>query len=152
MTTKETLTYVAFDGKEFSDMQECIDYEEEVKVIPALNKYGFMFFDEYGDEIKIEPNNRLCEYDKAGYIVMKQELPEEIYKHFYEVSGYYIPKNPGVYRYLDYGWEEVSESYNILIKLMSVFNDKDDSSGSSKAGSIPFTDDEYEYTEHFKEW
>lgn len=143
MTTKETIVYVAFDGKEFEDMQDCLDYEEEAKVIPALNKYGFMFFDECGNEIKIEPNNRLREYEKAEYLIMKQELPEDIYNHFYEVSGYYIPKNPGVYRYIDYGWEEVSESYNILIKLMSVFNDKDDSSNSSKTETIPLTDDEY---------
>lgn len=122
MTTKETVVYVAFDGKEFEDMQDCLDYEEEAKIVPALNEYGFMFFDACGNEIKIEPNNRLREYEEADYLVMRQELPEDIYNHFYNVAGYYIPKSAGVYRYVGYDWEEVSEHYNILTKVISAFN------------------------------
>lgn len=58
----EITKYIADDGKEFEDEDECLDYERGIKVLKA---YGFRVYDRQGKEIF--PKDYVKDMDEFSY-------------------------------------------------------------------------------------
>lgn len=106
---KKVITWVAFDGEEFSSEEECVQYEERLD--RALKT--FIFY-KNGSPI---PCNSLEELEAAynlSEVIRINDYPywKEDLDFIDAYWGWLIPDAPGLYRYNedDLVWEEIEES------------------------------------------
>lgn len=115
---REVITYIAYDGEEFDNREDCEKYEE--KAYNLLNEIfnSYRFFIENGQEIQIFLNGieeGLDTFDyawnKSKYIRVTRTISKEADDFIYNYFGYDMPDyKRGLYEYENYkGWVKVGE-------------------------------------------
>ena len=98
--------FVAEDGKEFYDRDDCLEYE-----INKKQDCSDIFFDD-----RFEP----CGYDEGMYIKLDNDEKVRIFMEIYEYHGMTTEgvDGPGLYifvdSYRDEGWVNISKAVDIL--------------------------------------
>ena len=109
---REVITYVAYDGEEFDNREECEEYEG--KAFELLNEFfnAYEFFGENGEYIciflnEVEQGLDAIKYafDKCGKIRVKKAISHEAIELIDYYFGYEMPQNEaGLY---EYDWKEL---------------------------------------------
>ena len=86
----EKITYIAEDGKEFSNKNECIEYEKSN--IAFLTESKILFFNESGLQMKL-PFNKLM--NLTSYIYIPDFSAFRKLEDFNDDYGYDIPNSEG---------------------------------------------------------
>ena len=119
MTTIEI--YVADDGTEFRDEEECRLYEDSKRDYSAVR-----FFDVEREEIN--PNAYIidCLYSDANYLVIEDaERAQELFAYLYETYGFELPKEYQTGDVLAFD-EDDGAWYDLVKKideLIGIYND-----------------------------
>lgn len=114
----EKTTYIAFDGKEFEDENECEAYENK-KVHTLYDKNLFVYDDE---ENKIDIYNEYSTYYDSKFIVCKTKeafdyVNEILKQHGSGIDSYIIPDSfPASFIYDDWEekWKDIKENIKTL--------------------------------------
>ena len=116
----EKTIYIADDGTEFDNEDECLRYESKI----ALSELGdrILFFDENRRPLELSCDN----YEKCFYIVIKDESAISHFISTMEDEGYSeLPHSVGVYEYNTYTdkWVNLSEKVANIINLIKELYD-----------------------------
>jgi len=113
---REQITYIADDGKKFSNYKECYEYElnQSLDSIDARIR----MFDECLNPIteKLTTANRDSILDRCAYIYLADEAAVNIMQILYDETEYIFPKSVG-YWYYDYEngiWVSLTEKIEEL--------------------------------------
>lgn len=127
---KEVISYIANDGKVFTDEIECLDYENSLK----LKASGIRFLNQHDKEIPVSTDT----LEDAFVIVLPTQQDIQVFAEMAEYTGTIMDgiDNPGVYVWEDgkYGgydtWMNVQDELadardwvNRLEKLMKIAQD-----------------------------
>ena len=113
MTKK--ITYIAFDGSEFADEDECIDYENELN-FRAFKDHVFLF----DDERKLMPFS-LANFEACFYVSINDDRAAASFVAAMEAEGYTeLPRAKGVYEYnaRKDEWDDLHEKLADLTELI----------------------------------
>lgn len=111
----EKITYIAFDGKEFANEDECIDYETELN-FGAFKGHVFLF----DDERKPMPFS-LANFEACFYVSINDDRAAASFVNTMEAEGYTeLPRAKGVYEYNTRKdeWENLHEKLANLTELI----------------------------------
>lgn len=111
----EKITYIAFDGSEFADEDECIDYENELN-FRAFKDHVFLF----DDERKPMPFS-LANFEACFYVTISDDHAAASFVAAMEAEGYTeLPRAKGVYEYnaRKDEWENLHEKLAGLTELI----------------------------------
>ena len=116
---REVVTYVAFDGEEFSSIARCRAYEQKYWNAFIEIRDAYTFYNAKGDIISIPVydietliSDLEAAYQESVKIVVLHDVSYTAMKLLYNVTGVVLPGDAGVYQYdFDHGyvWESVSE-------------------------------------------
>lgn len=110
----EKIIYVAFDGAEYEDKNECLEYEANIQNLADEIYDKCTFFDNRMDTLEIDKDSGLQEYIDSIYDVWNkchvvQIFDKLSYKADYFMRhnlGCYVPEEKGLYHINIYGeWE-----------------------------------------------
>jgi len=110
---EKIIIYRAFDGEDFYNEQECLDYEAKYEGYIDEFCQCYSFYDKDNNEIIIKRGD-LCEtltniedaFDFCETIKINNHISDDAYNFFYEEFGWDVPTEPGKYLYDfdDYKW------------------------------------------------
>lgn len=95
----EITTYIAFDGTEFEDEDECIDYEAAQEIVD----YHWTWFSDFSGT-RLEPKLRNVNNLVAFILTSKKEyatMTNWLYEEGYDTDGLSDYKGEGLYYYDD---------------------------------------------------
>lgn len=117
--TYEKKIYIAEDGKEFENRDDCFIYEHTYSIFAYVD-----FYNDEGEKMLFNSKTKLNDEDIfIAYIHVKDFIPSEIQK-FFIYKGLYIPSQIGWYlRRTD----EYESNEWILFDLMTICKLKEDS-------------------------
>lgn len=111
----EKITYIAFDGKEFTDEDECLEYETELN-FGAFKDHVFLFDD------KRQPMPfSLANFEACFYISINDDRAAASFVTAMEEEGYSeLPRAKGVYEYNGRRdrWDDLREKLTELTELI----------------------------------
>ena len=100
----EKIVYVANDGKEFDDKDECVEYETQTEISDILQ--SVTFYSEQGEVISFDNdiNSFQVALDDAIFILIPSYLCDKRIKYFndkvmYALYGKEFPTATGLYRW-----------------------------------------------------
>lgn len=111
----EKITYIAFDGKEFADEDECLEYETELN-FGAFKDHVFLF----DDQRQFMPFS-LANFEACFYISINDDSAAASFVVAMEAEGYTeLPRAKGVYEYNTRKdeWENLHEKLADLTELI----------------------------------
>ena len=111
----EKITYIAFDGKEFADEDECLEYEAELN-FGAFKGHVFLF----DSERKPMPFS-LANFEACFYVSINDDRAAASFVTAMEAEGYSeLPRAKGVYEYNTRKdrWENLHEKFANLAELI----------------------------------
>lgn len=113
---REVVTYVAFDGEEFSSIARCRAYEQKYWNAFIEIRDAYTFYNAKGDIISIPVydietllSDLEAAYQESAKIDVLHDVPHKTLKYFYDTTGIALPEDAGVYKYdcNRYMWENV---------------------------------------------
>ena len=119
------IIYRAFDGKEFDDEEECLNYELKVKTENFTKSNHLAFFDEEGNRINISIFKALNE---AEFMSISTENAFEIVERVGNKFCLEYPSDCGLWQWdddhdkwvtVDYKIEELTKILNLYHKIKS---------------------------------
>lgn len=111
----EKITYIAFDGKEFADEDECLEYEAELN-FGAFKGHVFLF----DSERKPMPFS-LANFEACFYVSINDDHAAASFVTAMEAEGYSeLPRAKGIYEYNTRRdkWENLREKLTDLTELI----------------------------------
>lgn len=111
----EKITYIAFDGKEFADEDECLEYETELN-FGTFKGHVFLF----DSERKPMPFS-LANFEACFYVSINDDSAAASFVTAMEAEGYTeLPRAKGVYEYNSRKdeWENLHEKLADLTELI----------------------------------
>lgn len=104
------VVYQAFDGKNFSNEKECLDYEKREKLQEVVDAVVILDYNK-----NILPHTEMGEqaFQLGYYVALKSKRAAEIISEIAEKAGYQFPNAEGFY-YYD---EEDNEFYDLSQKV-----------------------------------
>lgn len=111
----EKITYIAFDGSEFANEDECIDYETELN-FRAFKDHVFLF-----DSVRKPLPFSLANFEKCAYVSINDDRAAASFVNTMEAEGYTeLPRTKGIYEYNDRRdtWENLRERLADLTELI----------------------------------
>lgn len=112
--TEKTI-YIAFDGKEFADEDECLEYEAELN-FGAFKGHVFLF----DSERKLMPFS-IANFEACFYVSINDDRAADSFVTAMEAEGYSeLPRARGVYEYDTRRdrWENLHEKLTDLTELI----------------------------------
>ena len=108
---REMITYIANDGTEFDNKEECMAYEAEQANLFQQLKNNVLAFDKDGKVLVFDNEDDFMEiYDQIFYLVITTTIPSNSIQ-FIDDAGYCaIPTAKGAYHYnsVSYEWDDYS--------------------------------------------
>ncbi len=111
----EKITYIAFDGSEFANEDECLEYEAELN-FGAFKDHVFLF----DDKRRLMPFS-LDNFEACSYISINNDRAAASFVAAMEEEGYSeLPRAKGVYKYNTRKdkWENLHEKLADLTELI----------------------------------
>ena len=111
----EKITYIAFDGKEFTDEDECIEYETELN-FGAFKDHVFLF-----NSVRQPMSFSLANFEACFYVTINDDRAAASFVDAMEAEGYTeLPRAKGVYEYNTRKdrWENLRERLADLTELI----------------------------------
>lgn len=113
---REVVTYVAFDGEEFTGAERCREYEQKFSNALMAIRDAYVFYNVKGDTIHLAAydmetliSDLESAYTECEKIVVKHDVPHRTLGYFYDATGIVLPEDAGVYKY-DFNrhtWENI---------------------------------------------
>lgn len=126
------IIYKAFDGKEFDDEEECLDYELKIKTENFTKNNHLAFFDKEGNRLDISIFKALNE---AEFISISTEDAFEIVERIGDKSCLGYPSDCGLWQWdddhdkwirVDYKIEELTKILNLYHKIKSAITKREE--------------------------
>lgn len=111
----EKITYIAFDGKEFTDEDECLEYETELN-FGAFKDHVFLF-----DDKRRPMPFSLVNFEACFYVSINDDSAAASFVTAMEAEGYTeLPRAKGVYEYNSRKdeWDDLREKLTDLTELI----------------------------------
>lgn len=111
----EKITYVAFDGKEFTDEDECLEYEAELN-FGAFKDRVFLF-----NSVRQPMSFSIANFEACLYVSINDDHAAASFVTAMEAEGYTeLPRAKGVYEYNTRKdkWENLHEKLANLTELI----------------------------------
>lgn len=108
---REIITYIADDGTEFDNKEDCMAYEAEQTSLFQQLKNNVLAFDKDGRVLVFDNENDFIKiYEQIDYLVITTTIPSNSIQ-FIDDAGYCaIPTEKGAYHYnsASYEWDNYS--------------------------------------------
>lgn len=123
------IIYKTFDGKEFNNEEQCLDYEEDcadyelkVKTENFIKNNHLAFFDEKGNHLNISIFEAL---NKAAFISISTEDSFEIVEKVSENYGLTSPLEQGLWEWDEDSddWVNVDDKMEELAKTLRLYHE-----------------------------
>ena len=111
----EKITYVAFDGKEFTNEDKCLEYETELN-FGAFKDHVFLF-----DSVRQPMSFSVANFEACFYVVINDDSAAASFVAAMEAEGYSeLPRTKGVYEYnfRKDRWENLHERLAEITELI----------------------------------
>ena len=111
----EKITYIAFDGSEFADEDECLEYEAELN-FRAFKDHVFLF-----NSVRQPMPFSLANFEACYYVTINDDRAAASFVNTMETEGYTeLPRAKGVYEYnaRKDEWENLHEKLTNLTELI----------------------------------
>lgn len=111
----EKTVYIAFDGKEFADEEECLDYENELN-FKIFKDHVFLF-----DSARKPMPFSIANFEACLYVSINDDRAAVSFVAAMEAEGYTeLPRAKGMYEYNTRKdrWENLQEKLTDLTELI----------------------------------